>query len=201
VLNISILQNNKVFIFSILATLIGYAAVFAVSFLLSLYLQYIKGLTPEQAGLVMLAQPVMQAALSPYTGRLSDKIEPRIVASAGMALTCAALLSFIFLTGNTSLMQIIIILVALGVGIALFSSPNANAIMNSVVPKFYGVASAALNTTISIGQMLSMGITMMVIAIIVGRVVITSEYYLAFLTSAKVIFGVLTILCFAGIFT
>ena len=101
--NINIFRNNRVFIFSNIAALINYSAVFGVAFLLSLYLQYNKGLSADQAGMIMIAHPVIQAILSPFAGRLSDKIEPRIMASIGMALTFCALLSFVFLTNGTPL--------------------------------------------------------------------------------------------------
>jgi len=87
VLNIDLFRNNTVFAFSNLAALINYSATFAVSFLLSLYLQYIKGLSPQNAGLILVSQPIMQAIFSPPAGRLSDRIESRIVASMGMGLT------------------------------------------------------------------------------------------------------------------
>jgi EmrB/QacA subfamily drug resistance transporter len=200
IMDVSIFRKNKVFTLSNLAALISYAAVSSIAFLLSLYLQYIKVLTPEQAGTIMLVQPVMMAILSPLTGRLSDKIEPRIVSSAGMSLTCAGLISFVFLTSETSLVHIMIALAVLGVGFALFSSPNINAIMSSVAPKYYGVASATSNTMRSVGQMLSMGITMTVIATLVGRVEITAQYYPAFLASTRIAFGIFAVLCFVGIF-
>jgi EmrB/QacA subfamily drug resistance transporter len=200
VLDLSIFRDNRVFIFSTLAALISYCAVFAVSFLVSLYLQYIKGFSPQQAGLVLVAQPLMQAISAPFTGRLSDRIEPRIVTTAGIVLTCTVLFSLIFLTKNTSLIHIVIALALLGVGFGLFTSPNANAIMSSVVPKFYGIASATMNTVIGLGNTLSMGITMIVMATVIGRVVITPEYYSAFLTATRIAFGIFTALCFGGIF-
>lgn len=200
VLNIIIFKNNKPFIFSNLAALIAYSSIFAVGFLISLYLQYIKGLTPEMAGLVLVAQPVMQAVLSPFTGRLSDKVEPRIVASSGMAFILIGLLFSSLLSENTPIVQIVLILIAIGVGFALFSSPNANAIMSSVVPRFFGVASAIMSTMRSVGQMFSMGITMIIMAVIMGRVPIAHENYPALLASTKIAFSVFTALCFIGIF-
>ena len=86
ILKISVFRKNTVFMFSNLAALINYSATAAVALLLSLYLHYMQGFTPETAGLILIAQPIVQAVFSPLTGRLSDKVEPRIVASAGMGL-------------------------------------------------------------------------------------------------------------------
>ncbi|MDD5591281.1 MAG: MFS transporter, partial [Dehalococcoidales bacterium] len=90
-LDIGLFRKNKVFAFSNLATLLNYSALFAVGFLLSLYLQYIKGLDPQNAGLILVAMPAVQAALSPLAGRLSDRIEPRILASIGMGINAIGL--------------------------------------------------------------------------------------------------------------
>jgi MFS family permease len=200
VLNISLFGNNRVFAFSNLAALINYSATSAISFLLSLYLQYTKGLTPQDAGLILVSQPVVMAIFSPLAGRLSDKIEPRIVASAGMTLTVVGLLLFTFLNSTTDLAFIIFSLVLLGFGFALFSSPNTNAVMSSVEKRFYGVASATLGTMRLTGQMLSMGIAMLVFALYLGRAQITPEKYPAFLTSTKTAFIIFAVLCFGGIF-
>jgi MFS family permease len=148
----------------------------------------------------MIAFPVVQATLSPLAGRLSDKIEPRLVASLGLVLETLALFLFIFLADNTPVWQIIITLVILGNGVALFISPNTNALMSSASPRYYGVASATMSTMISFGQTLSMGITMVVMAVIIGRVAVTPEYFPDFLTSTRVAFSIFTLLCTGGIF-
>ncbi len=199
-INVRVFRNNKTFIFSNLAALINYCGTSAISFLLSLYLQYIKGLNPEQAGLVLIGQPIIMTLVSPFAGRLSDKIEPRIVASVGMTLTCLGLFSFSFLTSSTSIMQIIISLIVIGAGFGLFTSPNTNAIMSSVTPKFFAVAASITGTMRTMGQTLSMGITMIILGITIGRVVITPQYYPEFLSSSKIAFAIFAALCFAGIF-
>ena len=200
VLNVNLFRNNKTFSFSNLAALVNYSATFATVFLLSLYLQYIKGFSPQNAGLILLAQPTVQAVLSPFAGRLSDKIQPQRVAALGMALNTIGLFIFSFLNEETALMLIITNLVLLGIGVGFFASPNTNAVMSSVSPKFYGVASATLSTMRSTGMMFSMGITMVVIALHMGRVEITPEYYPLFLTSVRTAFVIFAILCFGGTF-
>jgi len=200
ILNINLFRNSKPFAFSNLAALINYSATSAVGFLLSLYLQYLKSLSPRDAGLVLLAQPVTQAIFSPIAGRLSDRIEPRIVASIGMGLTVIGLILLIPLNETTSLTFMIVSLIFLGFGFALFSSPNTNAVMSSVEKKYYGVASGTLGTMRMTGQMLSMGIVMLILSVYVGRVAITPEYYELFLKSARTAFAIFSVLCIGGVF-
>jgi EmrB/QacA subfamily drug resistance transporter len=197
--NLELFQKNPGFTFSNLAALINYSATNAISFLLSLYLQYIKGLSPQFAGLILVSQPIMQSIFSPLAGRLSDRIEPRVVASIGMALTVVGLLIFAFISSYTSLYIIIFDLILLGIGFAFFSSPNVNAIMKSVDMKFYGIASATLATMRMIGQMLSLGIVMLIFSLIIGRVQISPQYFSVFIKSTKILFLIFAILCFAGI--
>jgi EmrB/QacA subfamily drug resistance transporter len=200
VLNMNLFRNNTLFAFSNLAALINYSATFAVSFLLSLYLQYTKGLSPQNAGLILVSRPLVQAIFSPFAGRLSDRIEPRIVASLGIVLTLVGLLLFTFLNEKTTLEFIVASLILLGFGFALFSSPNTNAVMSSVEKGFYGVASGTLGTMRLIGQMLSMGIAMLMFALYIGRVQITPEHYPLFLGSVKVAFIIFSVFCFGAIF-
>lgn len=199
-LDIHLFHHNPVFVFSNLAALINYSATFAVSFLLSLYLQYIKGFSPLHSGLILVAQPVVQAFFSPLAGRLSDRIEPRIVASIGMGLTALGLGLLILLDNRASILFIVAILFTLGLGFALFSSPNTNAIMSSVENRFYGVASGTLATMRLTGQMLSMGIVMLVFALHIGDVPITPDEYPLFMGSVHSSLIILSILCFGGIF-
>jgi EmrB/QacA subfamily drug resistance transporter len=200
VLDIRLLTKNRVFALSNLSALISYSATFAVTFLLSLDLQYIKGFTPQHAGFILIVQPVVQAMISPVAGRLSDRIEPRLIASLGMAFTATGLFLLTFLTGATPVWYMVLALFVLGVGFGLFSSPNTNVIMSSVDKRFYGVASGMNGTMRLLGQMLSMGIAMMILAIVVGPVVITPEYYPQFLTSLRYAFIMFTIFCIIGVF-
>nr|WP_321350719.1 MFS transporter [uncultured Methanoregula sp.] len=199
VLDMRLFLKNRVFAFSNLAALINYSATFAVTFLLSLDLQYTKGYSPDHAGLILIIQPAIMAILSPVAGRLSDRIEPQVVASIGMALTAVGLFMLIFVVESTSLMYIILCLIVLGLGFGLFSSPNTNAIMGSVEKRYYGVASGMNGTMRLVGQMLSMGVAMMLFAIFIGPAVITPDYYPQFITSMHYAFVIFAILCVIGI--
>ena len=200
VLEMRLFMNNRAFLYSNLATLINYSATFAITFLMSLYLQYIKKLSPQAAGLILVSQPSMQALLSSFAGKMSDRHEPRIVASMGMISLVIALMMFGFLSEGTDTYLIVLNLVFLGFGFALFVSPNTNAIMSSVDKKFFGVASGTMSTMRVIGQTVSMGIVMFVFMLFMGRIQITREHYGEFLQSTRVTFFIFAFLSFLGIF-
>lgn len=200
VFQVRLFTTNRVFAFSSLAALINYSATFALTFLLSLYLQHIKALSPQLAGLVLIAQPVVMAMLSPSAGKLSDRIEPGIIATLGMALTTVGLFLLTFLEMDTSLVYIVGCLVLLGFGFALFSSPNTNAILSSVEKRFFGIASGTVGTMRALGMMVSMGIATVVFSIFIGRIQITPEHYPVLIKSIKVAFVIFAIFCFGGIF-
>lgn len=199
VLNVRLFKNRTLALSS-LAALINFSATFAVVFLLSLYLQYIKGLDPQSAGLILVAQPVVMAIFTPIAGRLSDRFEPWKLASLGMALSMFGLFLFSLITAETGIAVVSTGLVILGLGFGLFASPNTSAIMGSVERKFYGVASAMVSTMRLLGQMFSMGLALMVFALFIGNAQITPVQYPALLDSIRTVFVVCTILCFAGIF-
>jgi EmrB/QacA subfamily drug resistance transporter len=199
-INMDLFRRNRIFALSNVAALTNYSATAAVGFLLSLYLQYIKGLSPQQAGLVLIAQPTVQAVFSPLTGRLSDTIESRVVASIGMAFTAVGLVFLAFLSRATSFRYIIMSLALLGFGFALFSSPNTNAVMGAVDRRLYGVAASALSTMRTLGMMFSIGVATLVFAVVIGRVQITQQHYDAFLAGVRIAFTIFAVACVAGIF-
>ena len=199
-LKLSIVVKNRVFAFSNLAALINYSATFAVTFLLSFYLQYIRGLTPVAAGTILVIQPMVMAVFSSYAGKLSDRIEPGKIASMGMAMTACGLFLLSFIAVDTSYAYLIGTLVLLGLGFAFFSSPNTNAVMSSVKKHEYGVASGTLGTMRLVGQMLSMGIAMVIISLFIGPVMITPDVADQLLAGIRIGFTIFAILCCCGIF-
>jgi len=200
VVNLELFRQNKIFALSSLAALINSSATFAVGFMLSLYLQYIKGLTSQASGLALMALPVVMAMFSPIVGRLSDRVHPGKLASLGMAATAVGLFVMTFLNSGTSMIFIVSDLAFLGLGVALFASPNMNTIMNSVEKKFYGTASGISGSMRLIGNMLSMGIVTVVFSLYLGRVQITPQHHPALLKCVKTGFLIFALLCAAGVF-
>ena len=200
VFNVRLFSQNTTFSFSSVAALINYMATFAVTLLLSYYLQYLRGMDAQSAGFILVAQPILMAIVAPLAGRMSDRYDARIIATTGMALVTLGLFGFVFLNNETSIIFIILSLAILGLGFGLFSSPNTNVIMGSVQRKFYGVASATVSTMRLIGQTMSIGIATLIFALVIGRVQITPEQYPSLLNSIHICFVVFTIICIVGIY-
>jgi EmrB/QacA subfamily drug resistance transporter len=199
VLNMKLFRQNITFTFSNLAALINYSATYAVTFLLSLYLQYLKALSAEQTGYILVFQPLMQFLFSPFAGRLSDRVEPRLVASLGMGMCAVGLALLIGINSRTTLGYVVGCLILLGLGFALFSSPNTNAVMSSVGKQFYGVASGTLATMRLTGQMLSMGIVTMIMVLFIGTAMIAPRTYPLFLMANRTAFIIFAVLCALGV--
>jgi EmrB/QacA subfamily drug resistance transporter len=200
VFDVRLILRNRVFAFSGIAALIHYSATSATGFFISLYLQYLKGLDARTAGLIMISQPIAMTLLSPLAGKLSDKKNPGVIASTGMGLTASGLILLCFLKETTPDYLIVLLLIMMGIGFGLFSSPNSNAIMSSVEKRHLGVASGVVGTMRMVGQMMSMGIAMMLISLYIGKQTINPSTYPGLMSGMRMGFLIFSILSVFGIF-
>ncbi|MCL5735953.1 MAG: MFS transporter [Actinobacteria bacterium] len=198
-LHVDLLRSNHVFAFSNLAALINYSATFAMVFLMSLYLQYNRGLNPQTAGFVLVSGTFVQAAFSPLAGRLADRVTARYVAAAGMALCVLGLGALAFLSDHSPYWYIISVLCLLGLGFAFFATPITYSVMGSVRKEQVGIASATIATMRLVGQNVSMGLATLVLAVEVGGHVIQPADYPQVLTSVRVSFLIFAVMCVFGV--
>jgi MFS family permease len=199
--NLRIFSGNKTFSLSSISALINYACTFAVTYMMSLYLQYIRGFNAQDAGLILIIQAGIQCVVSLFSGRLSDRINPSMIATTGMGIIVMGLIGLVFLNSGTPVPVIILLLSLLGLGFGLFASPNANIIMSSVEKKYYGQASATMGTMRLVGQSFSMGIAMMATSLHLGNQLIVPEVYHLLMKSIQTTFGICAILCIIGTYT
>lgn len=197
--DVRLFGRNLGFALSNLAALIHYSATFSTGFLMSLYFQTVRGLDAQLAGVILLSQPAVQALLSPFAGCLSDRTEPRLVASIGMGLTALGLFVFSRLSPATPMALVMTTLVVMGIGFALFSSPNTNAVMSSVERRHYGIASSSLGTMRITGQAFSMAIVTLLFALHLGRSELSPEVVPSLMRSTGASFMLFGFLCLAGI--
>lgn len=198
-LNMVLLRDNRVFALSNLAALLNYAATFGVTFFFSLYLQYVKGMNAREAGLILIIQPLLQTLLSPWCGRLADRYPASRVATIGMAICALGLGAAALSTAATPLPAIMGILALLGIGFALFSSPNTSVIMGSVEPRYLGVASSLGASMRTLGMMTSMMIITIIFAIFMAGEAVTPASQANFLLSMHTALLIFCGLCAVGI--
>lgn len=200
IIEVRLFAHNIGYAFSNLAALMNYGATFALSYLLSIYLQVVMDYSSEVSGLILISQPLMMALLSPYAGRLSDRVSPFKLASFGMGLCALGLFSFIFISENYPFPLIIANLLVVGVGFAFFSSPNTNAVMACVEKKDYSVASSILATMRTIGHSASMAVVTFIVAHRMGDITLGDAEPALLVDTMQISFLIFTCVCGAGIF-
>ncbi|MDR0207270.1 MAG: MFS transporter [Bacteroidales bacterium] len=199
VINIKLFRN-RIFALSSLAALINYAATSAIGFMLSLYLQFIRGLDVQHTGFILITQAAAMALFSLVAGKLTNTIRPASVATFGMMLIVCGIVGLLFISPITPIILIICCLLLLGIGFGLFASPNTNIIMSSVDHRHYGQASATTGTMRLAGQAFSMGIAGMAISLRMGTHKIVPELYPQFVQSMRITFIIFIILCMIGVY-
>lgn len=180
--------------FTALSMLFLNIAISAMATFLSLYFQSLRGLEPQTTALILAAQPLMVAVLSPVIGRAADRTENRFLPIGGLILITAGLLMLSFLSQETIIQFPVLALILVGVGQAMFSSPTTRIFMGSVDSKIYGMASSAFSTMIYLGQTLSLALMLFIFAIYLGQVEINPSNYQVFLDSMRVAFLVFSII-------
>ena len=199
ILNLELFRNNRVFTLSSLAALLNYAATFGVTFFFSLYLQVVTGMSPRQAGTLLIIQPIAQALFSPVCGRLSDRYPAAWVATAGMALCAAGLGISTTISETTPIGMLVGVFLLLGIGFALFSSPNMSVIMGSVSTRFLGVASGLVASMRTLGMMASMTIITVLLSVFMKGLSVTTETIPNFLMTMRTGLASFCLLCILGI--
>lgn len=174
-LHVRLFTKSRAYGFSNLATMLNFAAVFAVSYTMAIYLQNVKGLDAAVAGLILIAQPLAQVVLAPVSGRLSDRFAPAAIATVGVALCTCSLGMLLTLNADTPLWFIVTALVVLGIGLGAFSAPNNNAILSCVDHSHYSEANATVSTMRGIGQTASLAFASLMLSSSLGSTIFSES--------------------------
>lgn len=198
-LDLRIFTESRGFTLSNVAALLNYGASFSISYMMSIYLQSVRGMNSSVAGIILITTPLVQAAFSPLAGRLSDRHSPYVLASIGMSLTCAGIVMLIFTRADTPMPYMLTAFAVNGLGFAFFSSPNSNAIMSSVKPNRYGVASSVMSTSRTVGQTASMAVVTMIVGAVVGNIALADAGTSSIMSAIHITFTVCAVLSGIGI--
>ncbi|WP_405294217.1 MFS transporter [Methanobrevibacter sp.] len=199
VFNMNLFKNGK-FTSSNIAALCSYLAIMVVTTILNYHFQYVRGWNPQMAGLILIITPIIMAIMAPNAGKLSDRIHPQKLAAVGIGIAAVALGILVFLNAETPLYVVVLAMILQGIGMGLFSSPNMNAIMSSVPPKYAPTASASQATMRTIGQTMSLGLLTLVFAWVMGNLQLAPEYAGMIVQASNTICLICTVACILAVF-
>jgi len=197
--DLKLFEGNRAFAWGSGVQFISYAATFGITFLVSVYLQMVLELSASQAGLILLAQPVMQVLFSPMGGNLADKKPPHLVAAAGMTLATLGLGTALTLSPGSAWPHVAAAMALCGAGTAVFATANTAVIMGSVEATHYGVASAMVAATRTTGMTVSLVTISIVLALTVGAQAVTEETKPLFMEAMHMVLGGFVVFSALGI--
>ena len=163
------LLRQRILTASVLAALFQALASFAVLFLIIMYLQGPRGLSPFNGSLLLVPGYVLGAIIAPFSGRLADKFGARIIASAGLSFQIVGILVYSTLGLGTSLDVVVLGSIVSGVGSSTFFPANNSAVMASAPRNAYGVASGLLRTFSNIGMVCSFAMALLIASLSIPR--------------------------------
>ena len=204
--------KNRILRSSILAALFQSLGYLAIAFLIIMYMQGIRGLSPLDAALVLVPGYILSGLLAPFMGGLADRYGARNIATAGIALMCVAILLYLNLSATLSYYISLILAASIvsGIGSAMFFPSNNRAVMANAQPGAYGATNGLLRTMSSLGIMFSFVLVISVAAhsipkstafeIFVGTSTLIGKVSAEFMSGIYVaLYVALVILAIAGI--
>ncbi|MCL4450501.1 MAG: MFS transporter [Candidatus Thermoplasmatota archaeon] len=167
-LDLSLLKN-RVLSASIFAAFFQSLATYAVLFLVIMYLQGPRALTPWSSSILLIPGYILGGAVAPLSGRLSDRIGARVVATIGLSVQILGILVYLTYSLSTSLYVVILGAVIYGSGNSAFFAPNNSAVMASAPPRSYGVTNGLLRTLSNMGMVSSFAIALLLASVSIPR--------------------------------
>jgi EmrB/QacA subfamily drug resistance transporter len=163
------LFRSRVLTASTVTALLNYICLYSVLFVVPFLLIQARGLDTRRAGLVMTAQPIVVALVTPFSGTLSDRIGSRTLAALGMLVLAAGLVLLAVAAGSAALAPVAGALGVVGLGIGLFVSPNNSALMGAAPRQRQGIAAGILATARNVGMVLGVGLAGAVFTTVIAR--------------------------------
>jgi len=158
------LFKTRVLAFAYASNLLNGIARGALTFLLIFYLQGARSMDPLTAGLYLTPFALAMMLSAPVSGMLSDKYGSRILSTVGLGLSALGLLGFTWMRADTSLTEIVLWQILMGIGSGIFNSPNTNTIMSAVPVERRGIAAGTRTMMNNTGSVVSIAMTFGVVS-------------------------------------
>lgn len=146
------LFRNAAFSLNLLAGFVLFLGLAFNLLLTPLFFQFVYRFDLQTTGLMLIALPVALSLASPISGRLSDRVGPRALTVAGLALSGLGLVGLSFTRETTPPLQMLAFLMVVGAGVGMFQSPNNSTVLGNAPPEALGVASGLLAVMRTLGQ-------------------------------------------------
>jgi EmrB/QacA subfamily drug resistance transporter len=146
------LFRNRAFSAAAASGFLSFLAISPVNLLMPFYFQLVLGIPVDQSGLLLISIPATVVFLAPVSGALSDRLGSRLIASVGLAVEAVGLISLVFVPSRGQPFWAAASLVVVGVGLALFQSPNSSSLFAAVPPARYGVVGGFMALTRNLGS-------------------------------------------------
>jgi DHA2 family multidrug resistance protein len=173
ILNLDIFKNYN-FVIAFIVNMVRAVGIFGAMFLLPLFIENVLNYDAMNAGILMAPTAVAVALVSPFSGKISDRIGPRYPLFAGLLIVAASMFMFDNLSLNTSVYDIVVNQLIRGVGIGLLNAPVMSAALNSVKRDMLPEASGLIPVSLQIGA--SFGIAFIGNELVVRQVYHLNQY-------------------------
>lgn len=191
--NVDALMGNRVLRNALLVQLLLYVNALSPIFMLSIYMQVSLSHSAKTSGQVLAIGTVVMAVVAPVVGILTDRYQPRLISSFGVAWVLVSALMAMTLHERSSLVFVALVLAAHGLGFGLFLSPNTTIIMNNVSANVRGMASALGAKVRSLGMVSGMLVTTTLISLAIGNDPV-DQHPIRFIGTMVMAFSVLAVL-------
>lgn len=196
--------KNGLFSLSIFCGFISFVAMFCNNIILPFYLQDVMEFSPQKAGLIMMAYPLILMVVAPVSGHLSDKIGSEILTFIGLVFTSVGLFSMSFLNENSAVITMVSLIGIMSVGMGLFQSPNNSLIMSTVSRDKLGVAGSINALVRNVGMVCGIALaTTLLYGMMSSRLGYRVTDYIpgrndAFLYGMKIVYITASAICMVG---
>ncbi|MEM0286636.1 MAG: MFS transporter [Nitrososphaerota archaeon] len=163
--------KQKILAYALTSSFLQSVGYLAVMFMITMYLQGIRGLDPLHASLLLVPGYVLSSFVAPFTGRLSDRLGSRLLATAGMLFMLSSVVIYILISVKSPLWVIVSASLVSGIGSAMFYPANNSAIMANAPSTHYGSISGLARTLGNVGTLISYVIAISVSSVSVPRYV------------------------------